>query len=864
MRPNICPQNSENGILSPLYSMKTAKWGRSHGTADGVQDQFISVGCNMSVPSREWAESVRTLPQHLQERSYLYSHGASEHDGDFVLCWLHHAFRLDENPVLDVARHLAVKSGRPLLVYQAVCEHYRYASDRHHWFMLEGARDLQARMAESGLSYFFHLGRRGHREPHLKTLTRQAALMVTEDFPLDPTMPWTERLSHTTPTPIVLVDAACVAPMQMVGQAYDRAFAYREATEKLYAERIDRAWPDCNVMPEPYIGSLPFEPVDLQNVSIADLIAQCNIDHAVGPVGDTRGGTSAGYDRWNEFKQNHLQQYAKRRNDATVQGVSRLSAYLHYGMVSPFRIAREASQCGAEKYLDELLIWREMAYGFCRYRECVETLEAVPAWARKTLHEHRHDIRSCLHSWEVSARGRTGDPLWDACQKSLLKHGELHNNLRMTWGKQILQWTSGPDEALARLQDLNHRYALDGRNPASYGGILWCLGQFDRPFTPPQPVIGTVRPRPVEEHLQRLDISKYRTLVNRPVYGSSPNIACIGAGLAGLSCARTLSDHGLNLTMFDKSRSVGGRTAYRRGDGGWSCDHGAQYFTVRDRRLAKYAASWAEDGVIEEWRGRVIELKRGEIIEKHRPQQRWVGTPAMNSLARHLASGMTIEPECLVTETRHLPTGQYELVDSQGKVHGPFDSVLYNVPSPQALPIVPTFCDWRSQMESIQFTPCWALMLVFENRFDVPFDGAFINEGPLRWIARDSSKPQRNGRFDTWVLHACPEWSKPHCEEEREFVVSALCDALHEATGQALPERISATAHRWRYAQPTHCLSEHCLWDGEHLLGACGDWCNGPRVEGALLSGFALAGRILGHLHEKHPPQLTPKQLSFL
>jgi photolyase PhrII len=820
----------------------------------------------MSVPSGAWAESLRNLPHHLRERSYLYSNGTTRHDGDFVLCWLHHAFRLDENPALDVASIFAEKSGKPLLIYQAVCEHYRYASDRHHWFMLEGIRDLQARMAHSGLSYVFHLGRPGHREPHLKTLTRQASLLVTEDFPLDPTMPWTERLRSTTPTPIVLVDSACVVPMLLVGKAYDRAFAFREATEKLYAERIDQAWPECSAKPTPYKGPLPFASVDLQHGSLAELIAHCNIDHAIGPVGDTRGGTTAGYERWNEFKKLHLHQYAKRRNDAAVRGVSRMSAYLHYGMVSPFRIAREAAQCKAEKYLDELLIWRELAYNFCRFRDGVETLEAIPEWARKTLNEHRHDMRNCLHSWEVSARGRTGDSLWDASQRSLLKHGELHNNLRMTWGKQILQWTAGPAEALARLQDLNHRYALDGRNPASYGGILWCLGQFDRPFTPPQPVIGTVRPRSLDEHLERIDFSKYRTLIDRSSFGFSPTIACIGAGLAGLSCVRTLMDHGLNVTLFDKSRSVGGRTAQRRGEGGWSCDHGAQYFTVRDRRLAKYAQSWAEDGVIEAWQGRVVELQRGVIVDKDRPQLRWVGTPAMNALARHLASGLTIQAECTISQTSRRDDGKYEVIDAEGKSYGPFDSVLYNLPAPQAAAIVPYECQWRPRLSEIEFAPCWAVMLVFESRLDVPLDGAFINEGPLRWIARDSSKPQRTGRFDTWVLHSCPEWSKSQFDKPSEWIIQSLCDALREATGQTLPEMISATTHRWRYAQPTKCLSEDCLWDNQQLLGACGDWCNGPRVEGALLSGFALAGRILGHLHEHYPPQSEhkPKQLSLL
>ena len=154
-------------------------------------------------------------------------------------------------------------------------------------------------------------------------------------------------------------------------------------------------------------------------------------------------------------------------------------------MVSPFRLAREASAEGAEKFLDELLIWRELAYSFCHYRGNLENEGGLPAWAISTLTEHEGDRRTVL-SWETLARARTGERLWDTAQRSLVKHGELHNNVRMTWGKAILEWTENHRLALERLIDLNHRFALDGRDPASYGGILWCLGQFDRPFFPEQ------------------------------------------------------------------------------------------------------------------------------------------------------------------------------------------------------------------------------------------------------------------------------------------------------------------------------------------------------------------------------------------
>ncbi len=102
----------------------------------------------------------------------------------------------------------------------------------------------------------------------------------------------------------------------------------------------------------------------LKGVAVHGLLPLCEIDHSVGPIDDTRGGTANGYARWNEFKRTRLSGYADRRNDPTKDGVSRMSAYLHYGMVSPLRLAREAYAAKAGQVLDELLIWRELAYCF--------------------------------------------------------------------------------------------------------------------------------------------------------------------------------------------------------------------------------------------------------------------------------------------------------------------------------------------------------------------------------------------------------------------------------------------------------------------------------------------------------------------
>jgi renalase len=136
---------------------------------------------------------------------------------------------------------------------------------------------------------------------------------------------------------------------------------------------------------------------------------------------------------------------------------------------------------------------------------------------------------------------------------------------------------------------------------------------------------------------------------------------------------------------------------------------------------------------------------------------------------------------------------------------------------------------------------CWALLLRFAAPVDLPFDAAFVNHGPLRWIARNSSKPGRSGE-ETWLLHARAEWSEAHLEDDPESVAAALLYAFGQLGGPAPQEW---TAHRWRYADTEPALAEGCAWRPEIGLGLCGDWLNGGKVEGAWRSGRTLAEQVL-------------------
>jgi predicted NAD/FAD-dependent oxidoreductase len=142
----------------------------------------------------------------------------------------------------------------------------------------------------------------------------------------------------------------------------------------------------------------------------------------------------------------------------------------------------------------------------------------------------------------------------------------------------------------------------------------------------------------------------------------------------------------------------------------------------------------------------------------------------------------------------------------------------------------------------------WAAMLSFDHPLELIFDGAFVHESLLSWIARNDSKPQRGGDQESWVLHAASEWTDTCLEDDPGDVPTRLLDAFWQATGATPRTPSYAASHRWRYAVPVAPLDTRCLFDLDLGIGACGDWCSGPRVEGAFLSGIAMAGGVLVHV----------------
>jgi renalase len=376
---------------------------------------------------------------------------------------------------------------------------------------------------------------------------------------------------------------------------------------------------------------------------------------------------------------------------------------------------------------------------------------------------------------------------------------------------------------------------------------------------------------------------------------SQKHIAIIGAGMAGITAARTLIQAGHRVTVLEKSRGAGGRMSTRQTEFG-SFDHGAQYFTVRDARfraMMQWVLAQAPD-IARPWAANAVRVldSQGRTLEAALPNREphWVAQPGMNALVTHMASPLVASKQIVFGQQVRLiertPSGQYSLVchqpnNEQAKPTrmGRFDAVLLTIPSVQAYTLLQDsaaaaanaagkpgkslqknerlaqspsglMADFAQKINSVTVSPCWTLMLAYPNALPLKPNEPVRPLGPqwnaarsthhrIAWLARESSKPARGG-IERWTVQASAAWSQEHLEDDAERAKAKLLKAFAEITNiRAQPAY--AEVHRWRYAKTDTPLGVSHLWDARTGIGVCGDWCLGHRVEDAFVSGLDLA-----------------------
>lgn len=337
-------------------------------------------------------------------------------------------------------------------------------------------------------------------------------------------------------------------------------------------------------------------------------------------------------------------------------------------------------------------------------------------------------------------------------------------------------------------------------------------------------------------------------------------VAIIGAGIAGLSCARALVDAGLPVTLFDKARGPGGRMSSRRRPDA-IIDLGAQAFTARDPAFIAELNRWRQAGCVERWPTHAYRASAAGWQPLSDDRERFTGTPRMSAITRYLAQTLNDRGAKLYAGTRvsalEQRSGDWRIHTNAGATFGPYTKVVVAVPPPQAEPLVHP---WDSTLgalcQNLEQRACWSGWAVFAAPLPKPagvtagWQQAHVNHSALRLVSRNQTKPGRERQPESLSLLAQLDWSEAHLEDDADRVAGALLNALKTLfpASQPLPEIIDHGAHRWLYAQPAEphaAMPDTGFALGRAGLSLCGDSLRGGRVEDAWLSGQRLGQTLV-------------------
>ncbi len=470
---------------------------------------YRSISMNRRAAEAEIPEELIRLAS--QPRVCVRRAGVPRKGARCVVYWMQRAVRVVDNPALDVAIEAANLLGLPVVIYFGVIPNYPNANLRHYHFLAQGLIDVEADAAERGIGFVL----RRHPDNSLGAFLDEveAALLVGDENPCREPERWRKTLAARLRLPYWTVDADVVVPSKLFHRSYVLLHHFRP--------HLKAQLPQFLVAPkkiEPLHPWQPWKEIPSYPTSNDITAGFTKLDRTVGPVASFTGGSHAALMRLRDFVSNDIANYEEKRNHPESAGTSRLSPYLHFGNISPLTIALavedavaqgEASVSARDRFLDQLIGWRELSVLFVRHTPNYDTWECAAPWARKTLLEHAADPRPHCYTFDQLERAATSDELWNAAQRQMVATGWMHNYMRMYWAKKILEWAPDPATAFDWAVILNDRYELDGRDPNGYAGIAWAIvGKHDRPWFN-RPVFGLIRTMTGASTAKKFDAGTY-------------------------------------------------------------------------------------------------------------------------------------------------------------------------------------------------------------------------------------------------------------------------------------------------------------------------------------------------------------------
>ena len=323
----------------------------------------------------------------MNERAIQLNRVEPRKNARYVLYWMQMYKRASHNHALTFAIHRANELNIPLVVYEGLKYYYPWASDRLHTFILEGVEEKQREFARLGIRYIFYLQKDNESAKRVVShLCQDAACLVTDDFPCFIIPEHNRRIAARVNVPVYAIDSNGVIPMSKFDSEEYAAYTIRPKIRKFLHHYLQ---PFVEESVETGDAGLELDcpETTVTSDAVADLVAQCDIDHSVKPSLNYRGGTTRARERLTKFVNEILPGYEKTRNRPELDGSSRLSPYIHFGFISPLEIAlavkdAEAPEQAKETFIEELVVRRELSFNFTFHNPSYDSLASLPPWAQ--------------------------------------------------------------------------------------------------------------------------------------------------------------------------------------------------------------------------------------------------------------------------------------------------------------------------------------------------------------------------------------------------------------------------------------------------------------------------------------------------
>ena len=419
-----------------------------------------------------------------------------------VLYWMTREQRADDNWGLILAQEIALHTETPLYV----CFCLKQDIPERMSFQIAGLQETVARLQELNIPFYLISG---HGAAGIKAFIdeKNIGLVVTDFFPLKEQLAMQKKLNSMLDIPFWEVDSHNIIPARLVSSK-------KETSVEAFRGKVE------NLLDDYLVEYLPLKKHSWNDFEFDNV---AHFDEAVSGIAtendqasdlQTKPGTIEALNTLILFLEKKLADYADPDPDPDAAIYSNLSSYLHFGQIAAQRVALavkklESDDDARKRFLDNLIVRKELCDNFCLYETNYDNLQGAPEWARESLEAHRHDKREYCYSQDDFQQGRTHSNIWNAAHKQLMETGRLHWLLRKFWAAKIMEWSETPEAGIETANMLADSYSLDAPDPLGYAGVMQvAAGLYCQPV-PEKEVTGVVPTVDEAELKEQLDLEYF-------------------------------------------------------------------------------------------------------------------------------------------------------------------------------------------------------------------------------------------------------------------------------------------------------------------------------------------------------------------